>query len=150
MSQTDRTHHWYVIHTRSRHEKVVRDELTSNGIENYLPLFHRWHHWKDRQKQVEEPVFSTYMFARFPDNPEMRTRVLRTPGAVRILGNGNGIEPISDSEVESVRRVLRTGKDCTPHPFLKEGAWVRVRRGALKGVEGVLIQLKTVGAWWLQ
>jgi transcription antitermination factor NusG len=136
---------WYAIHTQSRHEKVVRDELTSKGIETYLPVFHSWHEWKDRRKRVELPVFSGYVFARFCDSPEIRLRVLRTTGAARILGNGDGIEPVPDSELETVRRMLVGSETCVLHPFLREGAWVRVRRGPLKGIEGLLVEFKSRG-----
>lgn len=136
---------WYAIHTRSRHEKIVRDELASKGIENYLPVFHSWHQWKDRKKQVELPLFSGYVFARFCDSPEMRLRVLKTTGAARILGSGDRIEPVPDSELEAVQRILMASDSCIPHPFLREGAWVRVRRGPLKGIEGRLVEFKNRG-----
>lgn len=136
---------WYAIHTRSRHEKVVREELASKGIENYLPVFHSWHQWKDRKKQVELPLFSSYVFARFCDSPEMRLRVLKTTGAARILGNGDRIEPVPDSELEAVQRMLMASDSCIPHPSLREGAWVRVRRGPLKGIEGRLVEFKNRG-----
>jgi transcription termination/antitermination protein NusG len=136
---------WYVVHTRSRHEKIVRDDLTQKGIENYLPVFHQWREWKDRTKRVELPVFSGYVFAKFCDRPDIRVHVLRTPGAVRIIGNGGGIEPVPDSELEAVRRILGTGTECISHPFLRAGARVRVRRGPLKGVEGLLVAFKNRG-----
>jgi transcription antitermination factor NusG len=75
----------------------------------------------------------------------MRLRVLRTPGAVRILGSGVAIEPVPDSELEAVRRMLLASQDCIPHPFLREGAKVRVRRGPLKGIEGLLVEFKNRG-----
>ena len=39
MDQTDQTDnlHWYALRTKSRHEKLVRDQLDKQGIEPLLP-----------------------------------------------------------------------------------------------------------------
>jgi Transcription termination factor nusG len=41
--------HWYAIRTRSRHEKIVADQLRSLGMERFLPVVKRSHKWTDRQ-----------------------------------------------------------------------------------------------------
>jgi len=134
---------WYAVQTRSRFEKVVRAELTIKGIDHYLPTFEEVHQWKDRKKLVELPLFSGYVFARFQDADAARLQILRTTGVVRILGATGLIEPIHDWEIESIRQVLQSGTQCFPHPFVREGAWVRVRRGPLAGVEGRLVRVKS-------
>ena len=133
---------WYAVQTRSRFEKVVRAELRISGIEHYLPTFEDLHQWKDRKKVVELPLFSGYIFARFEGSEKYRIQVLRTNGVVRILGAGTAIEPVGVWEIDSIRRLLQSGSRCFPHPFIREGAWVRVRRGALAGVEGRLVRVK--------
>lgn len=137
---------WYALYTRPRHEKRVREELTTKGFQSYLPVFHEWHTWKDRTKRVEQPVFPNYVFIKFCDDPNARVRVLQTMGIVHILGSGGrAIEPVPESEIESVRRMLVSSQDCTPHPFLQEGARVVVRRGPLKDIEGFLVEFKSRG-----
>ena len=49
---------WYAIRTRSRHEKMVSDQLERQGIENFLPLVKHSRQWSDRVKEVELPLFS--------------------------------------------------------------------------------------------
>ena len=56
---------WYALRTRSRHEKIVRDQLASQGIEPLLPTVKRLSQWKDRKKEIEVPLFSGYCFVRF-------------------------------------------------------------------------------------
>ena len=133
---------WYAIHTRSRFEKVVASEMTHSGVEHYLPLVREVHRWKDRRKEVEVPIFPGYIFARFHDLAQERIRILRMPGAVRILGNGQAIESVPDLELDSIRRLLDAPVSAFAHPFLREGAWVRVRVGPLKGTEGLLVRFK--------
>lgn len=136
--------HWYAVQTRSRFEKSVRAEMAIQGIENYLPTFETLHQWKDRKKAVELPLFSGYIFARFEDEGPARLQVLKTVGVARILGAGRAILPIPDYEIDSIRQLLLTGNRCFPHPFVCEGAWVRVRRGPLAGIEGRLVRVKSV------
>jgi transcription antitermination factor NusG len=134
--------HWYAVYTRSHCEKIVARELAARQIENYLPAFQELRQWSDRKKVVDLPVFPGYLFARFADSNHTRVEVLRAQGAVQILGAAGRIEPVPDFEIDSVRRLLDSRVHCFAHPFLQEGAWVRVRRGPLKGQEGRLISIK--------
>ena len=135
--------HWFAVYTRSNFEKKVASELAARRVDSYLPLVEQVHQWKDRRKVVETPVFPGYVFARFADQPSARLNVLRALGVVRILGQGESIEPVPDWEVESIRRLLQAHVPCFAHPFLREGAWVRVKRGPLKDVEGLLVRVKS-------
>jgi transcription antitermination factor NusG len=80
---------------------------------------------------------------RLRDHHSIRLEVLRTAGSVRILGQGDRIEPVPEAEIESIRRLLKARVPCFAHPFLKEGAWVRVKSGPLRDVEGLLVRLKS-------
>ncbi len=133
---------WYALQTRSNLEKSVVTELTSKGIHTFCPSFSESHQWADRKKTIERPVFPGYVFTQFCDLSTDRLRVLQTNGVVRILGMGKMIEPIPDQQIDSIRRMLASGKVCFPHPFLHEGSRVRVRRGPLKDIEGTLIRIK--------
>lgn len=133
---------WYAVQTRSRFEKVVATHLSAKSMENYLPSFEEVHQWRDRKKVVEMPAFPGYVFARFADTGRSRLEVLKTPGAVRILGSGDGIEPVPDREIDALRTLLNSKTLCFSHPFLREGAWVRVRRGPLQDLEGLLVRVR--------
>jgi transcription antitermination factor NusG len=133
---------WYAVQTRSRFEKTVRAEFALSEIEHYLATYLEVHEWKDRKKTVELPLFPGYIFVRLEDVNAARMQVLRTNGVVRILSNGGSMEPVPDEQIESIRRLLGAGQQCYPHPFIREGSWVRVRRGVLAGVEGRLVRFK--------
>jgi len=132
---------WYAVHTRSKCEKAVRTELTVKGVENFLPSIHEIHRWKDREKAVELPVFPGYIFVRILNRPADIIPVLRTEGAVRILGGSREIEPVPDSEIESIRRLVDAKLPFFPHACLHEGDRVKVKKGPLKDVEGSLIRV---------
>ena len=133
--------HWYALRTRSRHEKLVRDQLAAQGVEPFLPLIERARQWKDRRKLVAFPLFPGYCFARFPASH--RVAVLKTTGVVQVLGNPDGPVPVPDAEIEAVRRLVTSTLPYDPHPYLREGMHVEVIRGPLAGVRGILLRKGT-------
>ncbi len=128
---------WYAIRTRSRHEKLVHQQLASRSVEAFLPLVERRRRWKDRWKNVDFPLFPGYCFARFPYQDQLS--VVTAVGVVQVLGiNGIAI-PVPDHEIEAVRQLVTCTLPFDPHPYLKEGMEVEVVRGSLAGVRGILI-----------
>lgn len=129
---------WFAVRTRSRHEKVVERGLRGQGLEVFYPVVSQIRQWSDRRKLVETALFAGYVFVRFLPCPEERVRVLRTEGVVDLVGaHGQGI-PIPEDQIEIVRAVVRLNLPFSQHVFLKVGQRVRVRGGALDGVEGIL------------
>lgn len=130
---------WYAIQTRPRHEKKVTAELNDKCIESYLPLMPQVHHWSDRRKLVQVPLFPGYVFVHTQLDGRARLAVLNIWGALSFVGSQRDARPIPDSQIEDIRTVLTTKLSLSPYPFLKVGQRVRVRGGALDGVEGILI-----------
>ena len=129
---------WFALHTRSRHEKAVETQLHELGFEVLLPLSTQTRRWSDRTKVVKFPLFPGYVFVRLAYHGEQRVQVLRTHGAVRFVGTRGIGTPIPDSQMDAVRRIANSGVPAQAHPFLKVGQRVRIRGGALEGVEGIL------------
>ena len=129
---------WYVVRTRSRHEKIVRDQLVGREVETFLPVVERWSRWKDRRKKVAFPLFPGYCFARFP--LVERLRILSAVGVADLIGTGGRPEAVPDAEIEAIQLLARTTLQYDPHPFLAEGMEVEVVRGPLAGVRGKLLR----------
>jgi transcription antitermination factor NusG len=134
--------HWYVVHTRSNCEQKVALELLARKFEHYLPVFRELHQWKDRRKLVDLPLFPGYVFVRMLDSAVTRLEIRKIESAVRILGYREHIEPVAEDEIAGLKRLLSANGRCMAHPLLREGAWVRVKRGALEGLEGLLVGMK--------
>jgi len=129
---------WYALRTRSRHEKMVAEQLAQHGIENFLPVVKKKRQWSDRVKEVELPLFSGYTFVRVVLSSPDKLRVLQTHGAAGLVGvRGVGM-PIPDVQIESLKTVLANQIPFQEQPFLQIGQRVRVRGGALDGIEGIL------------
>jgi transcription antitermination factor NusG len=132
------TRHWFAVQTRSRHEKKANVELQEKGIESFLPLFAEKHKWSDRDRIVEVPLFPQYLFVRIAANSEERISVLRTNGVISLVGTkGVGIA-IPDPQIERIQRIITQKIPCNPHLYLNVGKRIRIRGGALDGLEGIL------------
>jgi len=129
---------WYAIRTRSRHEKLVNQQLAARGVDAFLPLVDRRRRWKDRWKTVSFPLFPGYCFARFPYQD--RLAVQTAIGVVQILGINGHATPVPDHEIEAVRQLVTSTLPFDPHPYLKEGMEVEVVCGPLEGVRGLLVR----------
>lgn len=126
---------WYAVHVNSNRERAVSLQLESKGYEQFLPLYRTTRRWSDRVKEIDVPLFRSYIFCRM--DPTFRLPVLKIPGVVNIVGNGTSPLPIDDAEIARLRSVTGGG-DAIPWPFLQVGQRVRIERGPLWGVEGLL------------
>lgn len=130
---------WYALHTRPRHEKIVVQRLSERGVETFLPIISEVHRWSDRRKTVQLPLFSCYVFARFAPNRADRLHVLRVGSVLALVGSRGEGTPIPDEQIDAVRTLVEGTLPWSDYPFLKVGQRVRIRSGALDGLEGILV-----------
>jgi len=130
---------WYAIYTKPRHEFVVHGELQKKGIESFLPSFRRLQQWKDRKKFVEFPLFPGYLFVCLQQDSAAFLNVLKTRGVVTFISSTPGNpSTVAAEEIQSLKLLLESGEELDVYPNLKEGELIRVKRGPLKGAEGIL------------
>jgi transcription antitermination factor NusG len=114
--------------------------LTAKGFEVFLPLYESTRHWKDREKQLSLPLFPGYLFVRGAHG--RRLQVVSTPGVHMILSNGDHVAAVPEAEIQAIRQTIEGACRVEPHPFLRCGERVRVTRGTLEGIEGILVRKK--------
>ncbi len=120
----------------------MSETLEAKGFEVFLPLYESTRRWKDRRKVLSLPLFPCYVFVR--GAIERRLPVLTTPGVHMIISHGEKVATVPDAEIEAIRRAVDGHFKVEPHPFLRCGERVRVVRGSLNGVEGVLTRKKNL------
>jgi transcription antitermination factor NusG len=133
---------WFALSVKPRHEKSVVQALRLQQLEEFLPLYREQHAWSDRTRWVEVPLFAGYVFCRFSFAD--RLAVLNTRGVIRILGAGNIFAPVSEEQISELRAVVASGLPARPCSYLAPGEMVRVERGPLAGVRGMVLRHKGV------
>ncbi len=131
---------WYALYTRHQHEKTVAQLLSSKGFEVFLPLYSTVRQWKDRRKELSLPLFPCYVFLHGGlDRP---LDIVSTPGVQHVVAWGSRPAPIPAAEIEALQLAVSASLRMQPHPFWEVGDRVRVVRGALEGIEGILVRKK--------
>jgi transcription antitermination factor NusG len=131
---------WYAVYVRSRHEKSVARHLEHRGLNCFLPLYRSVRRWKDRRKELDMALFPGYVFVNLSSSD--RSGVLRAPGVLRFVSFQGQPAAVPDSEIRALESSLSAGLRPQPHPYLRQGARVRVKRGPLVGAEGIMIRRK--------
>lgn len=133
---------WWVLYSRHQHERTVAQMLSTKGFEVFLPLYESTRRWKDRRKVLSLPLFPGYLFVR--GGLDRKLQVVTTPGVHMILYRGGQVATVPDEEIDAIQRAVAGAYRVEPHPFLKCGMRVRVIRGALEGVQGILVRKKNL------
>jgi transcriptional antiterminator NusG len=141
-AMADEASRWYAVATRSRHEKVVAEQLWQKQIECFLPLREVLSRWKDRRKLVQFPLFPGYLFVHVPVTAR-RLDILKVPSVVRLIGLHGAPEPIPDEQIRAVKTLVFSQLPYDPYPYLNAGDRVEIIRGPLRGLVGRLIEKKS-------
>lgn len=128
---------WYVVYTKPRNEKKVYEQLCLKGVECYCPCQKTLKQWSDRTKWVEEPLFKSYLFVKIPQTEKERIEILETPGVVRFLYWLRKPARVKQSEIEAIQKFLGEYSAVEVISF-EPGTKLKVRDGALKGMEGIV------------
>jgi transcription antitermination factor NusG len=135
-------HCWYALYTCANHEKRVVDQLAPRAIEHFLPLYESVRRWKDRRMKLQLPLFPGYVFVRLWLGE--RRRVLEVPGAVHLVGFAGRPAVLPAQEIEALRASLGARLRAEPHPYITVGRRVRLTRGPLEGITGILLRRKNL------
>jgi transcription antitermination factor NusG len=134
---------WHVLWTRSHCEQLVHDQLATNHFEVFMPKFNAWARRAGNRSLSGTPLFPGYLFLRHALDKESYLEVRKARGLVTILGERwDRPATLPDSEIEAIRRLAGAKVPTVAHPYLKEGARIRITRGALAGIEGILLKLR--------
>ena len=131
---------WYALHVHSRKEGFIASHLSNQGLECFLPKYKSLRKWSDRMKEVELPLFPSYLFCRF--DFQDRRPVVMAPGVLQIVGSGAAAVPVPEEEITAIQTAVASGLPHLPWPYIEVGEKVRVTYGTLAGLEGILVNFK--------
>jgi len=128
---------WVAFYTLSRREKDLMRKLEAVGIPFYAPLIQRRLHSAGGRTRVSHvPLFPGYVFS--PVDNDQRRAALATNTIARWL-------PITDeaalvADLRSIKQLIDTEQPLTPEARIEPGQLVRVRTGAMRGLEGTVVR----------
>jgi transcription antitermination factor NusG len=133
---------WYVIYTKSKHEKKVFEDLKLRNCTAYLPLINHLSQWSDRQKWIEKPLFSSYVFV-YLSNVASYYKVLPVDGFVTFINFAGKPAIVKDSEIETIKQLIENCREVElVQSDIKIGERRKVTFGPLSGYGGEVVQYK--------
>jgi transcription elongation factor/antiterminator RfaH len=136
---------WYVLHTRSRFENVVNDALLKKSFEVFLPKMQVKSRRRDRKLMIRVPVFPGYLFVKSDLMPKEHVEIVKTIGAVRLVGTHSGPVPVPAETIDSLKILVATDAPIKTGSRLIKGDKVLVVHGIFTGVVGTFVRYRGIG-----
>lgn len=128
--------YWYVLYTSPRAEKQVRERISLQNVECFLPLHRTPRAWSDRVKIVDVPLFHSYIFVRCHES--QLYPLLYVYGVSRIVYYNGKPAIIRQKEIDAIKDFLQQSAN---HELLI-GDEVEILAGAMKSVSGKVRKIK--------
>lgn len=138
---------WFALLTRSNFEQTVYSQIIKKKIDVFLPRTRKPSKRKDRKLMIETPLFPGYVFVKSTSTPADQLPILKTVGAVRLLGNSAGPMPVPEYQIESLRRLTSVTQNLVTGNIieLKKGDPVIILEGPMAGLKGDFFEHKGSG-----
>jgi transcription antitermination factor NusG len=128
------TGEWFVLHTKSRQEKLLAADLAARDLGVFLPLVpHQRVHGR-RKVTVDLPMFPGYVFLR--GNRDDTFTADRTRRIAQIISVADQLR--LDWELRNIHMAMAFAAPLDPYPHLTEGIRVAVRSGPFRGLQGLI------------
>lgn len=128
---------WWVVQTKSRQEKSLARDLMTRNIAFYLPQVRQTAIVRGRRQTSFIPLFTGYLFL-FGNEIERNTSLsLPTNRIANVLPVHDAAE--LERDLQQISLLIENNSPLTVEGRLKAGDRVRVKKGALAGVEGTVI-----------
>ncbi|MEI8248035.1 MAG: transcription termination/antitermination NusG family protein [Lentisphaerota bacterium] len=129
---------WMPVRTKPRQEKKLKEYCAAHGVECYLPLLRKLHHYGKRTVEFMLPMFPGYVFCLLSEDI-YRTITISNAVLYRINIDEKG-EVCLLKELASIRAFeeLVLNEDIVVKPELVAGTPVEISTGPFKGITGII------------
>lgn len=135
MATADSERKWWAVYTKSRQEKAIARQLEGMDVPFYLPLVSQTRIIGERKVKSLLPLFPSYLFV-FGNDLE-RVQTLSTQRVTQMLPSPNNA--VMTQDLANIRTMIAAGIPMTIESRLEPGRRVRIKKGALLGMEGVVV-----------
>lgn len=138
---------WFALLTKSNFERTVYSSILKKKIPAFLPQIKRKSIRKDRHLMIDYPLFPGYIFVQSTFHAADHLNILKTTGAVRMLGNQAGPVAVPDIQIESLKILTSANTDLMTgsNIGMKKGDPVMIIEGPMAGIRGEFIRYKGKG-----
>lgn len=97
--------HWYLVHTKPRHEKCALENLQRQGYECYLPVLQHVVQSGEPARLSHEPLFPRYLFIRLDHGESAKSwsPIRSTRGVSRLVSFGAVPARVDDKLIEALK-----------------------------------------------
>jgi transcription antitermination factor NusG len=130
---------WSVAYCKPRQEKALGWDLCRRDVRYFLPMVIRETSSGGRRRRNFYPLFPSYLF--LSGGEAERLSALRTDRIVKLIDISATQQANFCREISCLETAIRNQPESVEmHPRLVPGAWVRIKAGPMKDVEGVIVQ----------
>jgi len=127
---------WFVLHTRSRQEKIVTADMLAMNVGVFLPLQTQVRYYGRRKVQTRLPMFPGYVFLRGTrEQAFLADRTKRIANIIEVADQNT-----LDEQLQNLHLAISQQAPLDPYPYLYEGVYVEVKAGPFRGLQGVIEQ----------
>ncbi|MGN6387804.1 MAG: transcription termination/antitermination protein NusG [Verrucomicrobiota bacterium] len=123
---------WYVAHTRPRCEKKLAEYCRREGLHVTLPLYKSVKKYEGKTAVFEKPLFPNYLFLQLQEHE--KKKVYQNDYLSSLLNVPD--QQTFQAQLEAILAALDSEYEMCAMPQITEGKRVRIRNGALCGLEG--------------
>ena len=127
-----------MLYTRPRQEKSLARDLLSREIPFYLPLVPRRLLIRGRPVFSHVPLFSGYVFVHGSHEDRLRSLMTNRVAQVFSVDDGDRLR----CDLQNIQLLIESGAPLTVESRLEANQPVRVRAGAMAGLEGIVLRRK--------
>ncbi len=133
---------WYVIYTKSRHERKVAMKLSQLEINYFLPTIKTLRSWHDRRKYIDTPLFPSYVFV-YLNNFKEYFATLGIGGVSYYVNSGKDVARLNNKVIEDLRMVVERGNEIQVSlDDFKIGQRMLIREGPMTGLQCEVVTVK--------
>jgi transcription antitermination factor NusG len=133
---------WYVLRVLPSTESAVAARLKDRSISAFAPMYASQRAWSGKTKTIQMPLFAGCVFCLLA--PSAHREVLPIANVLGFVQDGSRPALVDHGELENLWLLAHSGYALQPWPFVNHGPRVRVHNGAFAGVEGILVQARTL------
>ena len=124
---------------------MVNEGLIKKSIEVFLPKIQVRSKRRDRKAMIRVPLFPGYLFVKSDLDPYKHLEIVKTVGAVRLIGNKDGPISVPSDTIKSLEIMVGGNNTVITGSRFKKGDRVVVLYGPFTGVIGTFVRYRGKG-----